>query len=403
MAPPWTTIALALLALTNTPALAQEPASSRPVSEAVSEAASDSPTAERPTPRIRVAILRSDDFTPRAELERAIRLRLPGVTLVSDGEPVPAAEDGSLRAFIDLRQDDTQLLLTLILADGRAYLRPLELDADAPARPVASALANLVAAIDDDTAVPDKQDVPVPAALLAPPPQPVPKDIPAPAPVVLPPPPPTPAPRWHLSPLLRPVATVGLAPPGLRGAGAGLGLDALAPSGLLLTADLQWLTRALGPLHLHRLRVSLGVGYTLRRNNFELPVAAMLGVETWRLGDGRGKVPLSSVGPINTAPDGSPLLAPTASPAPLLGLGLRLSPGYSAPVGRRGARLRVGARVELWSSGQPGPGPGLRRPVLKLPTGDATLGGLELNLGLEVGVWFPVGPAPKRRSKRPGP
>ena len=329
-----------------------------------------------------MAILRSDGFTPRAELERAIRLRLPGVTLVSDGEAAPAAEDGSLRAFIDLRQDDTQLLLTLILADGRAYIRPLELDADAPERPVASALANLVAAIEDDTAVPDKQDVPVPAALLDPPPKPVPKDIPAPAPATAPPPPRPPAPRWLLGPLLRAGLGLGLAPPGLRGAGAGLGLDARAPSGLLLAADLQWLTRATGPFRETRLRVALGLGYALRRGGFELPAAAMLSVEPWRLGDGRGKLPISSA---------------NGTPAPLLGLGLRLSPGYSAPIGPAGARLRVGLRLELWGSGLAGPG--LRRPVLHLPTGDTTLGGLELGLGLEIGVWLPVGPARPRRPR----
>ncbi len=377
MAPPWTTIAMALLALTSPPALAQDPANSRPTAE---------PAAEGPTAaRIRVAILRSDGFAPQAELERAIRLRLPGVTLVSDGEAAPTATEGSLRAFIDLRRNDTELLLTLILADGRAYLRPLELDADAPARPIASALANLVAAIEDDTAVPDKKDVPVPAALLAPPPEPVPKDIPKPAPELPPPPPQEPARPWNLGPLLYPSLGLGLARSGLRGAGLGLGLDARAPSGLLLTADLRWLTRALEPFRLDRLRIALGIGYALRRGGFDLPAAAMVSVETWRVGDGHGKLPLSSsAGP----------------PTPLIGIGLRLAPGYSAPVGHAGARLRVGVRVELWGSGLAGPG--LRRPVLDLPANKTSLGGLELNLGLEVGLWLPVGPGQKRRSQRPG-
>jgi hypothetical protein len=375
VAPPWTTIVLALLALTSPPALAQEPTSSLPAAETPADA----------TTRIRVAILRSDGFAPQAELERAIRLRLPGVTLVSDGEAAPVAEQGSLRAFIDLRRDNAELLLTLILADGRAYLRPLELDADAPARPVASALANLVAAIEDDSVVPDKQDVPLPAALLAPPPEPVPKDIPVPAPEPAPAPPPSPAPPWQLGPLLYPSLGLGLARPGLRGAGLGLGLDARAPSGLLITADLRWLTLALAPYRLDRLRIALGLGYALRRGGFELPAAAMLSVETWRVGDGHGKVPLSSS---------------AGAPHPLLGLGLRLAPGYSAAVGRAGARLRVGVRVELWGSGLAGPG--LRRPVLDLPANKTSLAGLELNLGLEIGLWLPVGPGLKHRSQRPG-
>lgn len=401
MAPTWTTIALALLATRPEPTLPRAPALSRPtdrqpdappaaIADPSLAAAAPGASADdedpdapltAPAPRIRVAILRSDGFIEPDALARAIRLRLPAVTLVSDGEPVPAAEEGSLRAFIELRHDESQLLLTLILADGRAYLRQLELDADASPRPVASALANLVAAIEDDTAVPDQQDVPVPAALLATPQTPVPKDIPAPAT-----PRPAPAPRWQLGPLLRASASLGLAPPGLRGAGAGLGLDARAPSGLLLAADLQWLTRAVDHFHLQRLRVGLGLGYALRRGGFELPAAVMLSVETWRLGSGHGKVPLSS---------------PAGKPGPLLGLGLRLSPGYSAPIGRAGARLRVGARVELWSSGQANAH--LRRPVLRLPNTTTALGGLELGLGLEVGVWFPVGPGLRPRSKRPGP
>ena len=149
MAPTWTTIALALLATRPEPTLTQAPATSRPTT-------TDDAPLTAPAPRIRVAILRGDGFIEPNALVQAIRLRLPAVTLVSEGEPVPAAEEGSLRAFIELRHDESQLLLTLILADGRAYLRQLELDADASPRPVASALANLVAAIEDDTAVPDE-------------------------------------------------------------------------------------------------------------------------------------------------------------------------------------------------------------------------------------------------------
>ncbi len=376
MAPTWTTIALALLATRPEPTLTQAPATSRPTT-------TDDAPLTAPAPRIRVAILRGDGFIEPNALVQAIRLRLPAVTLVSEGEPVPAAEEGTLRAFIELRHDESQLLLTLILADGRAYLRQLELDADASPRPVASALANLVAAIEDDTAVPDKQDVPVPPALREAPQPPVPKDTSAPAPAT---PTPAPAPRWQLGPLLRAGAGLGLAPPGLRGAGAGLGLDARAPSGLLLAADLQWLTRTVDHFQLQRLRVALGLGYALRRGGFELPAAVMLGVETWRLGSGHGPVRLSSS---------------AGKPGPLLGLGLRLSPGYSAPIGRAGAVLRVGARLELWSSGQANAH--LRRPVLHLPNTTAELGGLELGLGLEVGVWFPVGPGLRPRSKRPGP
>lgn len=355
--------------------------------------------------RIAVAILRADGFDDLPALERAIALRLPALTLARAGEPAPPAPTGTLRAFIELRRDGNQAQLTLILADGRAYLRELEVDADAPARPAAGALANLVAGIEDDSVAPDKQDVPLPPALAAEPtPAPVTRPEPRPEPKLEPVPkasPPPALPRWQLGPLLRFAGAFGLSPPapGLRGAGPGLGLDARAPSGLLLALDLQWVTRAVDRYHLQRIRVALGVGYALRRGGFELPVAALVAVEPWWLGDGRGPVALQS---------------PSGRPGPLLALGLRLSPGFSAPIGARGARLRVGARAELWASGQADAG--LRRPELRLPTQTtqptpgptltrslaAGLGGVELQLGLEVGVWLPVGPGLKPRSKRTG-
>ena len=375
MTPAWT-IALALLALNGEPA----PGDTRP-----GPVDPRAPVAGR----VGVAVLRADGFADRGELERAISLRLPGLTLVALGEQAPPFEDGSLRAFLEIAHSDASVRLSLILSDGRAYLRELEVDADDAVRPTAGALANLVAAIEDDTAVPDRENVPLPAAL-APAPEPtkpVPEDRPEPTPVPVTPAPPA-APRWELGPSLRIGGALGLSPPpGLRGAGAGLGLDARAPSGLLLALDVQWLTRAVDRYHLHRLRVALGLGYALRRGGFELPVALLVGVEPWWLAQSGQRVPLR-------ADHGPP-------PAPLLGLGLRISPGYGAEIGKHGARLRVGARAELWTSGQAGAG--LRRPELRLPTGPVNLGGVELQLGLEVGVWLPVGRGVRRKPRLTGP
>ena len=340
--------------------------------------------------RIGAAILRAEGFE-RDELERAIQLRLPALTLIEVGSEAPPATDGALRAFIELRRvSPTELELTLILADGRAYLRALEVDADAPARPAASALANLIAAIEDDTVVPDKSHVPLPPALIAS--EPAAAAAPVPAASCPEPPPPTPtptppAPRWELGPSLRAGASLGLTPiPGLRGAGLGLGLNARAPSGLLLVLDLQGLGRALHQLRVQRLRVALGVGYALRRGGFELPVAALLGVEPWRLVGDDGPVPISSM---------------RGRPRPLIGLGLRLAPGLRAALGRSGAQLRAGLNLELWASGEAAAG--LRHPELRVSSSALSLGGVELNLGLELGVWFPVGPAPARRPRAAGP
>ncbi|MBA3545688.1 MAG: hypothetical protein H0T76_04325, partial [Nannocystis sp.] len=246
------TIVLALLARTAAQAAGDlsggvgAPAASRPPS-------SHSSRSHPGETRISTAILRADGFE-RGELERAIQLRLPTLTLVGVGSEAPPATDGSLRAFIELRRvSATQLELTLILADGRAYLRGLEVDADAPARPAASALANLIAAIEDDTVVADKSHVPLPPALIAsePAPAPAPAAIcpepPAPKPAA--PTPPPPAPRWELGPALHAGASLGLTPiRGLRGAGLGLALNARAPSGLLLVLDLQGLGRTLQQL-----------------------------------------------------------------------------------------------------------------------------------------------------------
>jgi hypothetical protein len=288
--------------------------------------------------RISTAILRADGFD-RGELERAIQLRLPSLTLVAVGSEAPPISDGSLRAFIELRRvSPTQLELTLILADGRAYLRTLEVDVDAPTRPAASALANLIAAIEDDTVAPDKSDVPLPPALIAsePAPQPVPPVI-CPEPPPPPTPPPPPPPRWELGPTLRAGASFGLTPlRGLRGAGGALGLAARAPSGLLLVLDLQYLGHVLQNLQVQRLRVAVGLGYALRRGLFELPIAALVGVEPWRLTGDRGTVAISSeLGP----------------PRPLIGLGLRVAPGLRVTIGgsggRCGAHPRAGRNHEL--------------------------------------------------------
>ena len=375
------TIALVSLALSSTPALAdvgvlRAPASSRP-------------SVFAPT-RISAAVLRAEGFDDRAELERAISLRLPGLVLLADGEAAPPAEPGSLRAHIELRRVDDRLALTLILADGRAYLRELEVDAEAPARSAASTLANLVAGVEDATAVPDREDVALPPALVAADtpvpkasPAPVAAPAPAPAPVT-----PAPAPRWLLGPVLHVGGVLGLAPPdpGPRGVALGLGLDLRAPSGLLLAVDLRWLPRAVDRYHLQRVRVALGVGYVVRRGGFELPIAALFAVEPWWLGARDGPVPLQSR---------------MGGPGPLLGLGLRLAPGFHAPLGARGARLRVGARVELWSSGQASAG--LHRPELRITDRPVGLGGPELQLGLELGVWLPAGPDAARRPRTTGP
>lgn len=320
------------------------------------------------------------------EVERALRVRLPSLQLFEQGMDLP--EGSGLRAFVDLRQlSPTQVQVAVILSDGRAYFRTVDTEAAAPARPVAGALALLIAAIEDDSVAPDQRDVPVPPAIAAAPEQPVPevRECPAPAPCPKPPPPPAPPepPAFELAPVLRGGATFGLGPPvsGLRGAMFGVGLDLRWRAGALVGVDVQTLAGRVERLPLHRVRVAVGAGYALRRGAFELPIVGMLGVEWWGV---RGDGELDRRGPGGAS-------------RPLVGGGLRLSPGFWARIGP--LALRAGARVELWASGEPGPG-GPRQPVVARPNEPAlaAIGGPELSLALELSLWL----APKR-SRRTGP
>lgn len=356
---------------------------------AVIAQASPAPAGPPATSTIEAALVRGDDPL-LAEVERALRVRLPSLALVRQGSDLP--EGSGLRAFVELRRTSpTQVEVAVILSDGRAYFRAVDTEPDAPARPVAGALALLIAAIEDDSVAPDQRDVPVPPAIVAAPVEPVPEARAPACPAAPPCPQPQPAapepppPRVELAPVLRSGATLGLGPavPGIRGAMFGLGLDVRWRGGAIVAAEVQAIAATVEGLPLSRGRMAVGAGYGLRRGAFELPIVAMVGVERWGL-PGDGTVSRRGAdGPIR----------------PLVGGGLRLSPGVRARVGS--AWLRFGGRVELWGSGEPGPG-GLRQPVLVRP-GErpaAALGGAELSLGLELAVWL----APRgHKAKQTGP
>ena len=343
--------------------------------------ASPTPAGAPATSTIEAALVRGEDPL-LGDVERALRVRIPSLALVRQGSELP--EGAGLRAFVELRRTSpAQVQVSVILSDGRAYFRTVETDAESPARPVAGALALLIAAIEDDSIAPDQRDVPVPPAIAAP--EPTPK-VEAPAcPAVQPCPqpepvrPPAPPPAVELAPVLRTGAVFGLGPlAGTRGAMFGLGLDVRWRRGVMVAADVKAITAAIDGLPLSRARVAAGVGYALRRGAFELPIVGMVGAEWWGV-PGAGEVSRRGA---------------NAAIRPLIGGGLRLSPGALAQVGA--VRLRAGARVELWGSGEPGPG-GLRQPVVGRPGGAAWMGvgGAELSIGLELAVWI----APRRRGR----
>jgi hypothetical protein len=342
-----------------------------------------------PAPTIAGALVRVEGVE-FADLERALRVRLPSLALAQQGDELPA-RDG-LRAFVELRRTSpTQVQVALILADGRAYFRVVDTADEPPARPVAAALALLIAAIEDDSVAPDQRDVPVPPAIAEPPPQPVQSDVskdtslkkcpevqPCPRPPARPVLPP--APPLELGLVRYDGASFGLDRPlaGVRGAMFGLGLDLRWRRGAIAAVEVRATVAPVDRHTLARVRVAAGAGFGVRVRAFELPIVGLVGVEWWGLPGGEVSVA-------------------RASSRPLVGGGLRLSPGFWLRL--PAVAVRAGARAELWASGEPGPN-GPRKPLLARP-GEAALaavGGVELNVGIEVGVWFDPG-----RRRRTGP
>lgn len=341
--------------------------------------ASPTPAGAPATSTIEAALVRGEDPL-LGDVERALRVRIPSLALVRQGSELP--EGAGLRAFVELRRTSpAQVQVSVILSDGRAYFRTVDAEAEAAGRPVAGALALLIAAIEDDTVAPDERDVPVPPAIAAPEPEPAPAPV-CPAVQACPEPPrvepPPPPPAFELAPVLRSGGVFGLGPmAGVRGAAFGLGLDVRWRRGAIVAVDVQAIAAALDGLPLARARVAVGAGYGLRRGAFELPIVGMVGAEWWGV-PGVGEVTRRGGGALR----------------PLIGGGLRLSPGAYARVG--GLGLRAGARVELWGSGEPGPG-GLGQPVIGRPGGAPwmAVGGAELSLGFELALW--IAPRTRRR------
>lgn len=329
---------------------------------------------EEPARGIEAAMIAGSELDLE-EVERALRVRAPALELVRRGSDLSSR--AGLRAYIDLRRTTpTQVDVSLILSDGRGYYRRVETGNDPPVRPVAGALAQLIAAIEDDSVAPDERGVQVPPELTAPvPPPPVQEKV-CPAvptcPSVAPSPPPSPPPL-ELAPTLRAGGTFGLGRgPRSRGASFGLGLDLRWRSGAMVAADLQVTASSVEGQGLARVRGSAGAGFGLRRGAFELPIVGMFGVEWWGV---RGEQVLLVA---RGAGEGG---------APMIGGGLRVAPAVRARLGP--TALRVGLRVELWGSGEPGRG-GLRRPVIARPGGAplTSVGGAELSIALELALWI---------------
>ncbi len=306
-----------------------------------------------------------------AAIEAGLRLRLAdrGVTRSDRVRPLRSGELFAYLQQIEATAERARIRVTL--TDGRGYLREILGPEHERTREIATNVANLLAAIEEDTVAPDEHDVPLPESL-----QPV-----------APPPPREPA-RPSAAPAIPPRFEWGLALAGDAVIGAG----PPAPAGLAAVGgQLTWALRlrrgasfavAVHPGGLRRrgwsttrVAIAVGAGYVLRRGAFELASLALLRVEPWWLVRDGAAVPLGE----------------QRSKAPLLGGAVRLSPRWRHRF-ERGRSLVIGPAIELAGSGMPTRDGGVVR--VRERAGASVrdvsrVGGLELTLGLELGVWLP--------------
>lgn len=351
---------------------------------------------------VEILRLRTADLDAGA-FGRELALRLPAARIV--GHDADPATTPGFTVFVDVQRDGASAWsLTLVASDGRAYDRRVAADAISSADDVVRLLAgnvgNLVAAIEAGTVLHDRNDVPIPAPVVAAPacpacPQPKPP-APCPAPTTAASSNATPPAELELGLGIAPSVAIGLGEPDdadrFTAAGGDLGIWLRHRSGALVGAEVRVLGRALAfHTSIVRTRIGIGVGYAWRRGSFELASTAAFGVEPW------------SVRAAGSRSDLGDTEGQERAGAPLLGGSIRIVPAHRFEIG--GVGVRVGPRVEVAASSAIGDGG--RVAQLFVDDGDALasigrIGGWELGLGVDVVVWIPL--RPKRgagRARRP--
>lgn len=331
--------------------------------------------AEAPEPAGEVVVL-VDGLDAQA-LAAALALRVPAARV--DGLSGAGCAGGRC-TFARLRREPGALQVELRLADGRMFRRSWPAEIDEPERAAATALAHLLAAIDEGAATPEPVErapapapepaSPTPPPAREPPPGTAPPggDVPQPAassrPVAS-----ATTPRLEIGPLVGLTALVGVGRPsalaGRIGDGGLVGLELRRRGGLLVDIELRGLGFRDGGLRVGRLRLAAALGYSLRRRLFELRTRAALTVEPWW---------------VSARADG----ARTEFGGPLLGGALAVAPGLSAALAP-GVRVSVGLRFEATLSVD-----ARNRGILQLVDSTGAplfrMGGIELGIAAEIGV-----------------
>lgn len=316
-------------------------------------------------------------------LRDGIALRVPHIELRTFEGSVPTPEDARLAALVDVEpsgEDERELSLTIIVSDGRAFDRRLDVGADEDrARVVAGAVANLLLGIEAGTAVADRGDVPMPEAPVSPEAATCPKVPAATCPDIGgASSPPSPPPSTNLGLRAGVPITIGLGAPTDADRYTALGADLAGMlrfrRGALVGVSVRIGGRDLGDVGLVRARFGLGGGYVLRRGAFELEASGWLTVEPWWVRRGAAAASFAAGGE-----------------AMLLGGAARLGPGLSWRPSSGSPLFRFGAFAELAVSGMPTRGLDLARITVagpRQPTVPARVGGLEASLGFELTAWW---------------
>lgn len=372
------------------------------------------PSESRPTRRLIVRTSAVDFEVLRAEL----RTRWPDAEVLPYGVAAFEQVGGSEFAYLEIigeRFGDAPVSITLVLSDGRAYLRRVVLSDASRARVLAVALSNLLGAVDDEDVPPDQVNVAVPTPTDVPeplvePPQPEVPTIGQPGPSSVPAPRPpaesdddrlahvrsesplAAGPRWRIGVRGDLSLLLGLAPAGRRGRptfGGGLALDARTPRGLGFGAGVRVVGDSALEYRMIRTRLAPWLGYIGRVGSLEFVVGAGPTVEPWRLRrDGRGRTLSSREGDSWTILYGAGLRA---------GLGWWTALRTAAP-----SSLRLGVAAELAASTQ-GSGKSVRVDAGQFGPELFTLGGVELALAAEAAWWFELRPHRAARAPRGSP